>query len=63
MNRTQRKAVARAVKALDDAIVIYASEMCDPKSVYRTMRRTWRSGGTIGYFTDIREELEKAFKT
>ena len=44
-------------RGLDDCIVEFAAEFCDPEKVKEVSQRIYESGGIIGYFTDLRDKV------
>lgn len=47
-------------RALDDWIVTYAEDCCDPQQVRNAWQRIMNNGGTIGYVTDLRDRVHAA---
>ena len=45
--------------ALDDAIVVFAPEFCNEENVVATRKRISEAGGTLAYFTNIKELTKK----
>jgi len=45
--------------ALDDAIVMYASEFCNGKQIEATRKRISEAGGTLAYFASMKELIKK----
>jgi hypothetical protein len=50
-------ALKRAGQALNDWVVVYASDMCDDATVGQTKRRIWDAGGTLAYVAEINTVL------
>lgn len=54
------EACKKAIEALDIWLQTYASEFCDKKTVDAARKHLWDNGGTIGYITDVLEQLRAA---
>jgi hypothetical protein len=52
--------LAEVEQALEDWIVTYASDHCDPEQVRKAWDRLMCNGGTLAYVTDLRERVHAA---
>lgn len=62
MTIEERRAISRAIQALNDWVVTYAPEWSDENRVRESAGRICDKGGTLAYATDVREELERCLK-
>lgn len=62
MHPKSREIIKSAVVALDDWILTYAPEWCDPEHVRTARERIYNNGGTLSYVATLREQLEHVLK-
>ncbi len=53
------KLLSCIVTALDDAMVLCGTELCDKETIRSTSKRICNNGGTLIYFAKLKMEIKK----